>query len=411
MHDALSHVRVHNPSMRVVAVYDPITCGAYVEKVKGNHFNTMGKWKDGSVWLAPEEALYLLERGTLDVRIPDDGLQVPEPASSVEGVAGDDSEVSQKDPSPTNPTAALLPEDGEQDPRLPMTLQAAYAAFIDMTQDTEFPVSIEMYQVYAGLRRCGYTVVRAEEAFEQDTCASPLPPSENGLMQRISRLIFGPQQGPLNTFTPALSTSQTRRARQGPIFAPGFYRSYDEVFDSLRLIPFHDPRNRNPANDFSPTRPHFCPLHNGGHDDAARDHPPAPPHRESPPHRGLRLCYNIYKPSSKYTKRAPPQPDFRVAVVSARDSDAPLLEDLAGLLASTPYDPPDPKSPLYARLKHGWRNVIVAVVDAGIVSYWNVSEAGFGTQDVRVVAKRDEKRGGAGRPRGHGAGKGSNKKR
>lgn len=32
---------------------------------------------------------------------------------------------------------------------------------------------------------------------------------------------------------------------------------------------------------------------------------------------------------------------------------------------------------MYMRLRHGWRNVILAVVDQGVVSYLRIGEAGF----------------------------------
>ena len=80
------------------------------------------------------------------------------------------------------------------------------------------------------------------------------------------------------------------------------------------------------------------------------------------------------------------------------------------LLQSVPYDPP-PQSmdkQLYQKLKHGYRNVILAVVDQGVVSYVRIADAAFGKEKIynRPGRGRGGKRGG-GRGRGRGRGRGS----
>ena len=61
---------------------------------------------------------------------------------------------------------------------------------------------------------------------------------------------------------------------------------------------------------------------------------------------------------------------------------------------------------LYPKLKHGYRNVILAVVDQGVVSYIQLSDAGFGKEKIYEPALRGGggKRGGFG-GRGRGRGK------
>ena len=53
------------------------------------------------------------------------------------------------------------------------------------------------------------------------------------------------------------------------------------------------------------------------------------------------------------------------------------MTQIGALLDSMPDDELPREKPLEARLKHGKRNVILAVVDMGVVSYLRFSEAGF----------------------------------
>lgn len=60
----------------------------------------------------------------------------------------------------------------------------------------------------------------------------------------------------------------------------------------------------------------------------------------------------------------------------------PTLSEIGILLDSTPLDPPRSDKPLYVRLKNGYRNVILAVVDQGIVSYLRIADAAFGKERI-----------------------------
>ena len=99
--------------------------------------------------------------------------------------------------------------------------------------------------------------------------------------------------------------------------------------------------------------------------------------------------------------------------MNARESSTPVLDELDGLLQSVPYDPSPPQmsNNLYQKLKHGYRNVILAIVDQGIVSYLRIADAGFGNEKLyeRLSRGRGNKRGGGssrGRARGTGAPRG-----
>ena len=56
---------------------------------------------------------------------------------------------------------------------------------------------------------------------------------------------------------------------------------------------------------------------------------------------------------------------------------------------------------LYMRLRHGYRNVILAVVDQGVVSFLRVGDAAFGREKIykdKAVQGGKKGRGGFSRP-------------
>lgn len=127
----------------------------------------------------------------------------------------------------------------------------------------------------------------------------------------------------------------------------------DDIFRKLAIIPWYDPVT------------------------------PKPPQRTTPP---FRVVYHIYKPNTTFKKTAPPPPDFRVAVINAQTQPTiPTLSQLGALLGSTPLDPPRGEKMnrlLYMRLRHGYRNVILAIVDHGVVSYLRMGDAAFGKEKI-----------------------------
>ena len=131
------------------------------------------------------------------------------------------------------------------------------------------------------------------------------------------------------------------------------------------------------------------------------------------------MSYHVFKSRPGFTKAKLPVPDFRIAVVDARTTSVPTLSEMASLVDSTPYDPPNSKSGaggpgighMYQRLKHGWRNVIVAVVDGGMTSYLRFTEMAFGEERMheRFDGKANtgsKKSGGRGQKGGRGGGRG-----
>lgn len=132
--------------------------------------------------LLPEEALYLVERGNLDLRWGEGGEE--------------DEEI----------------EDGWS-----LSLQAAYALLCG-----ELGLTLERFTVYAGLKRCGYIVQRAptwDGVGDLDTVA----PNE-----RTTRDWIGGSAGGLFTwlYRSLWGVRRVDARPRGPLVAPGLYRSY-----------------------------------------------------------------------------------------------------------------------------------------------------------------------------------------
>lgn len=291
------------------------------------------------MWLLPEEVIYLLERGSLDVRWP----TADEVADGNEG--------------------------------LPMSLQGAYAMFIGNHSNLTF----ERYSVFASLKRSGYIVHRAP------SWNSPGPRPGPDCYATIPSMPHQPWYVGLSSYFSSCwyiwSTIKyytgNEEADEYQLASPKLYRSYDEIYRRLALIPYYDP-----SKSLGPryTAPVTDPVY--------------------------RITYHVWKPgSTTYKKSAPGPPDFRVAVVNARESSVPTLEQISALLETVPYQPPVENAQLFQKLKHGYKSVILAVVDQGVVSYLRFADAAFGREKLYERkshgsgGKRGGFRGGRGRGR------------
>lgn len=233
MHNALSFPRLHHPKNKVVGYYapdgfappqdslkpvgmasikeesqkkieeskaqkptgprstiSPDAC-VYVPNPKGQHFRTVGqgdRWN--RVWLLPEEALYLLERGSLDIRWPSEDSS----------------------------------EDNDEDLSIPMSLQAAYACLIGRGG-----LTLERFSVYSGLKRGGYALLRAPSWNESTEEADREPLADRrsgsggavdlmGFLGRLCRSIYN--------VTSSASTAT------GPVVGLGIHRSYSKSYRS-----------------------------------------------------------------------------------------------------------------------------------------------------------------------------------
>lgn len=313
----------------------------------------------GKVWLMPEEALFMLERGSMDLWWPDRQLKELMPAKESKATGGQDA--------PTTVPEAADAEEDEYANGVPLSLQAAYALLIG--EDGERGrVSLPKYEVYAHLKRSGYFVQRAPE--EQDVQHTSAPPTS--VLQWLFSL---------------LSASEPSHPSHGPLVRPGLYRNYASIYKQLELLPRFKP---------SPE-------------------PTGAPAPEDP----YKVFYHVWRPSKHpiFSKSDPPPPDFRIAVLDARETSVPSLEQLEALFDASPFEPP-PESMatpgrMYQRLKHGHRNVLLAIVDRGLVNFMRFGQGAFGEEklydrfDASGRGGRGGKRGGrGGRGRGRGRGRG-----
>ncbi|KAI2610727.1 tRNA-splicing endonuclease subunit sen54 N-term-domain-containing protein [Hypoxylon fragiforme] len=307
-------------------------------------------------WLLPEEALYMVERGSLDLWWPARGIEDIFLEKKV-GEEGDDADKEFED----------------YELGIPLSFQAVYSLLIGADGERG-KVSLEKYQVYANLRRTGYKVMRAT-LMPLPPPTPPKPPYQ-ALWEWLFTLVL-PSKNP--------QSSSSSHPSYGPLVKPGLYRSYNQIFSPLALLPRHKPT------------PHPS---------------PSTPAAEEP----FNIHYDVWKSSTPFPKTKPPPPEFRIAVVDARDSAVPTLQQMTALLERcTPWDPPEQPNPnqkggrgggqqvapgqVYRRLKHGWRNAVVAVVDRGIISFVRFGEMAFGEERLF------ERIGGGGGGRGRGRGK------
>ena len=375
MHDVLSYTRVHIPKSHKRGFYygveglsrDEVMAEEWrqglnddhvvlVESSKGPLFRTMGKSTQGkkyaSLWLLPEEALYMVERGNLDLWWPS--------RSSFTGIVEDKEQGNGEGPEPE--------DDG--DDGTPMSLQAAYTMLIGRDGERG-KISLERYNVYTNLKRAGYVVSRAPE---WDSAAP-------GLRQSYQAV---PDPGPSlfnRLFGRFFAKEEVKPPPYGPLVNHGMYRSYKSVYQQIAVIPRHKPSPISEERDSK--------------------HP-------------YRIVFELWKPSRipTFAKSNPGVPDFRIAVTDSRSSCVPSLTQITSLVESTPWDPPKPEwqgpSKTYQRLRHGWRNVVLAVVDQGIISYLRIGEAAFGEERLYERFDRSgqgSKQGGGG-SRGRGGGRG-----
>lgn len=380
-----------------------------VERLSSTFGRTMGQSdRRNWVWLLPEEALFLLERGSLDIRY------------AVED--GDDEDDSEADePRDVAVTENEAPPAADP-PRLkigkvPMSLQGAYAAFIGKSS-----LTLERYIVFAALRRTGYIVQRAptwcssvkSNATSQDRVDAlaseaqllqaghtpPSAPAPASLVYRLVHWLFPSTEKP--------STVPCYNPVIGPLISPGLFRSYGDIFRQLHLIPqyHHDVSYPTPQTWTSDAvEPHSDISRLQSNINCPTDDPPLLP------------TYHVNKPSSLqgYKKSAPPPPHYTVVVLDSRKSTVPTSSQIGDLLSSMPDDalPDASNKRLETRIKYGKKSVLIAVVDSGLVSYMRFSSGGFGPGNIlweenekRGRLKGGSKRGGGWRGRGRGQGRG-----
>lgn len=218
---------------------------AVLRNPRGSHFRTIGKvGPDGLMRLLPEEALYLLERGSLDLRWPamrgesdeddDRDGDEEEDGGEDEGVDEDEDDEDEEDNDEDEDGDEEAESGTEMDAMasvigadVPLSLQAAYACLVGRSG-----LTLERYTVYAGLKRSGYIVQRGPAWDSEDdvdvvdvgTTSQVADASTQQLLEQKPLARFG------WLYRSIFGASSKHPPPRGPLVAPGLYRSYGWSF-------------------------------------------------------------------------------------------------------------------------------------------------------------------------------------
>jgi len=207
MHNVLAEERFHGPDASR-AVWDPTEQGAWLWKGNAKWTHSVGKmrWVPGTagsplakhpkgiqrVYLLPEEVLWALGRGSLDLRWP--------------------------------------AEDGEDEENgVPMALQAAHAAILGRAMPDG--LTIEKLTVYEHLRRAGYCVLRASDNFHN--VPQPDPSMQDASSPGCSSVLE--PTGLLSVFSNIFLSKPAPRMPGAALVRPGIYRDYGKIPFDIRL--------------------------------------------------------------------------------------------------------------------------------------------------------------------------------
>ncbi|SCV69469.1 BQ2448_2489 [Microbotryum intermedium] len=390
------------------------------EQSYGVHLGSMGRHSTERkrLELLPEEALYLVERGAIELW--------SQATSTTESPSG-----------------------SGRGARVPMSVQQAWAKLIGADE-----LTIERYQVYANLRRLGFILNRTRTPKTRSSSKANFTPSARRSFSprtviqwiawpliRFREIVvhFGRWCLP-KSIAPHLRLTVTRvlkpvQNRITSLISGYRWTSYEQIFARLRIIPTgHDtplprralPRTPSPLTPLDPLPPK----------DSCNPSMTLPPLSTYP----YQPFFNVYKPITKYRKTDPPPPDFQLVIINASTTSMPDLFELFDMFQQVPLSttedllgpppkvirhnlppkpsrsrrsfPPkaiDPKttsgwrsyipwskerpspselspvqqmskkgSTIYPRLKVGRRSILIAVVDNGTISIMRFSENEFG---------------------------------
>ncbi|KAF8603085.1 hypothetical protein BDV93DRAFT_473781 [Ceratobasidium sp. AG-I] len=322
MFSALRGSRGANSKTISYAVWHPELGRAHVILARGTHFSALGhsalrqleNESDSAkphkrLELMPEEALYLMERGSLfcwrKTEVPAYLVSSPEDFSNL--------------------------EDCDLSSGAPMSVQQGFAEMIGMDG-----LTLPHYIIYAYLKRLGYTIGRSSAP--GGTPLYPLPPPNNTSLQAY-------------LFLPKLKSSSLKLIHYLSTRA-------HRLFASLRSLVFGThhrgsiggmlglrPRSFSIASIFQSLR-----IINAGHDISLRGHPQQVSPTANP--ESFKTFWNVWKPSTPWRKLDVPKPDFEIAVVDARKTPVPdiyQLTELFGAAESRPPPPPRKRGPPNAK--------------------------------------------------------------
>ncbi|KAG9327829.1 hypothetical protein KVV02_000275 [Mortierella alpina] len=310
---------------------------------KGTHFVSMGHTLRGQIYLFPEEALYLVDRGSLLAEHHGLDMTVQEMWSVYFTCA----HVSYRD----------------QDPRC--------------VHEQDSTLAMDRYLVYSYLKRLGFVVIRPG-TYTQEPDARARRQASTAQSSALLRLSYGASfvsvlsswilrawrnatgmiVSRIGMFIEPFNRIWTRTIR-GPLVAHGDRLSYDQILQRLLIIP--GIRLAHQAQGDTN-------IQQGG------DH-------QTHGRTKLDVDFEVYKPGGAFKKRQPGVPDYRV-VVTRSSAPLPSLGDLRGYMDSQ-LDPssesPDLNVAPHAASVKGkkpkapdWPKILFAVVDGGQVSFMSM---------------------------------------
>ncbi|PWN23183.1 hypothetical protein BCV69DRAFT_310659 [Microstroma glucosiphilum] len=289
--------------------------------------NQVGVWKAGIFYprsvtrteLLPEEALFLIERGTLDC------------------------------------TTSIRLQDSEEEVQIPLSLQHAFSLMLGKDGCTR-----ERYQAYAYLKRLGYYVQRASVAESLKEAAAAArkrellgtdhdiatpqdrKPSSQGVIADPKRplklvtlwdlLLYIPRRlaqvgttvsSAMIAWLKSVASKASRTLWGGGLGSRPSYTTrgrgllglggqqladYDSIFSALQIIPSGHDLPTPHARSSQPSDPRFQPF------------------------------FYAWRPATRFRKTNPPLPEYRIAAISARDSSLPKLHEFQSMFESVPLE-------------------------------------------------------------------------
>ncbi|KAG1763639.1 hypothetical protein EDD22DRAFT_1022378 [Suillus occidentalis] len=335
-------------------IWCPHISRVHVTVAKGIHFSE----------LLPEEALYLIERGALfcwkDIQADLTGLD------DVEGA--------------------------------PMSVQQAFAEIIGKED-----LTLEKYQVFAYLRRLGYVVTRTDPPSPSYPVPSPRIGGDGASLSFYGRLLS------------IFSLFTTRSVHWWRPLRISRWIHHDKSYSCVHSTLLEAFNNESCVGNVLKSL-RVIPTGHSVAPHSSRATPVAP---SSP----YKIFYNLYKPSTNFRKTTPPQPDFQIVVINARTAFVPSLYELTELFNVLPETPPplprkrgtppvvqlspaavvspastsifrhifswllpsstpqpissQPRLHPFAALKAGKKNIVIAAVDSGNISFFRFSQGAF----------------------------------
>ncbi|KAK0437500.1 tRNA-splicing endonuclease subunit sen54 N-term-domain-containing protein [Armillaria borealis] len=344
MFDALRATRTISSKTVSYGIWHPCLARVSVPVARGTHFSSMGhsasrlaKDKEKPtkrLELLPEEAIYLIERGSLSC-----WKEIDIDLSGLEDVSG-----------------------------APMSVQQAYAEMIG-TED----VSLEKYQIYSYLRRLGYVVTRTVPPTPEYPAAAPFVPLGQPRSSIFERIRSTFSSWILRLFTSAFNWWKPLRLSRWLYHD----KNYRHIFRSLRFMPVgHQIPLRQTKEEGSPYKP-FYNLYK----------PPTPFKKTSPSPPDFQIVVintrTAPMPSlQELTDLFDISPELPIPLPKRPPPPRPAPPPLSWWRAFLPFQRSDPGPPArrpnpFVALRAGKKTVVIAAVDSGNISFFRFMQGAF----------------------------------